>query len=112
MAAHQKLHTLAPFSQERRYFGISRPEEKGNIVYRAAAEEKTEGEAAKLNCEELVIKKGQYTYMTINDYMNNIQKIGKAFNELTALPDIDPEGYCVEWYLNEKDVRCMVRSIP
>jgi predicted transcriptional regulator YdeE len=109
MDAHQKIHTLVSFSKERRYFGISHPGKKGAIVYRAAVEEKTEGEAKKLNLEELVIKNGQYTCLTINDYMNNLQKIGQAFDELTALPDIDPNGYCVEWYLNEKDVRCMFR---
>ena len=28
---------------------------------------------------------------------------------LISQPDIDPNGYCLEWYLNDMDVRCMVR---
>ena len=43
LEAHQTLHALVPYSQNRKYFGISRPE-NGNIVYKAAAEELIEGE--------------------------------------------------------------------
>lgn len=41
--------------------------------------------------------------------MDDIPAIGKAFKELLAIPGIDPEGACVEWYLSNKDVQCMVR---
>ena len=34
--SHQKLHTIVPFSDDRKYFGISRPE-NGVIAYKAAA---------------------------------------------------------------------------
>lgn len=112
--AFHELHSLLPASQERILFGISRPE-NGVIVYRAAAEETTPGEAARLNLETLIIRKGQYISIVINDYRQDIQNIGKAFKILLAKPGIDPEGYCVEWYGepgrtgNDKDVRCMVR---
>jgi len=108
LAAHEKLHSLLPFSKERKYFGISRPE-NGVIVYKAAAEELNEGEAEKLNCDTLVLKKGKYISLTIHDYMKDIPAIGKAFTELLLHPDLDPKGYCVEWYLNDKDVQCMIR---
>ena len=105
--AHKKLHELLP-SMDRRYFGVSRPED-GVIVYRAAAEEKEEGEAEKLNLDTLILKKGKYISKTIKDFMQNIPEIGKTFQDLLKNPDIDPEGYCVEWYYNDKDVKCMVR---
>ncbi|MCW3119052.1 MAG: putative transcription activator [Chitinophagaceae bacterium] len=108
MDAHQKLHELVPFSTARKYFGISRPE-NGVIVYKAATEEINPGEAEKLNCDELVLKRGNYICLTIKDYLNDIQSIGKAFKELLLYPDLDPNGYCVEWYLNNKDVKCMIR---
>ncbi|HZE85516.1 MAG TPA: hypothetical protein VE035_14470 [Puia sp.] len=108
MEAHQKLHSLVPFSTQRKYFGISRPE-NGVIVYKAGAEELTPGEGEKLNCETLVLKKGKYIGKTIHDYMKDIPAIGKTFQEIIASPDIDPEGYCVEWYISDKDVQCMVR---
>jgi hypothetical protein len=108
LEAHQKLHSLVPFTTARKYFGISRPED-GIIVYRAAAEELTPGEAGKFNCDTLVLKKGKYISTTINDYMKDVQSIGRTFKELLSRPDIDPQGYCVEWYFNDKDVKCMVR---
>ena len=109
MEAHEKLQALVPFTKARKYFGLSRPENKGVIVYRAAAEELQEGEAKKLNCEVLVIPKGEYISTTILNYLNDIQSISRAFEKLLHYPDLDPNGYCVEWYLNEKDVQCMIR---
>lgn len=108
MAAHQELHSRVPFSTDRRYFGISRPE-NGIIVYRAAAEEIKSGEAEKYDCDGLTLTKGNYASVTIHDYMNDLSNIGKTFQKILSDPNIDPEGYCVEWYLSQKDVRCMVR---
>ncbi|MEJ7681069.1 MAG: hypothetical protein WKG06_25095 [Segetibacter sp.] len=56
MDAHKKLHELVSFTPDRKYFGISRPE-NGVIVYKAAAEEINQEEAEKLGCETLVLKK-------------------------------------------------------
>ena len=108
MDAHEKLHALVPFSTDRRYFGISRPE-NGVIVYRAAAEEITPGEAKQFNCETLILKKGKYICLTVIDYAKDLQSIERSFEKLLAYPGIDPQGYCVEWYMNGKDVKCMVR---
>ena len=107
--AHEKLHSLIPFSKERRYFGVSRPENNSHIVYRAAAEEMKEGEAEKLNRKTLVLKKGKYISLTVKDYMKDLSSIEQAFKQLLSYPSLDPQGYCVEWYLNEKDVKCMIR---
>lgn len=108
MEAHRKLHVLVPFSANRRYFGISRPE-NGPIVYRAAAEELEPGEAEKMHCDTLVLKKGKYISLLINDYMKDVQSIGNVFRQLLSYPGLDPNGYCVELYLGNKDVKCMVR---
>ena len=85
------------------------PENGQGIVYRAAAEEIKPGEADKYHCDTLVIKKGNYISLTLHDYAKNIQSIGTAFKELLSSPGLDPEGYCVEWYISGKDVQCMVR---
>lgn len=108
MDAHKKLHALIPFSTSRKYFGVSRPE-NGVIVYKAAAEEINPGEAEKLNCDTLVLKKGKYICLAIDDYVKDVQSIDRAFKKLLAHPGLDPQGYCVEWYLTDKDVRCMIR---
>lgn len=107
-ASHQKLHTIVPFSEERKYFGISRPE-NGVIAYKAAAEQLDRQEPEKLNCKSLVLKKGNYISLEVTDYMKDIQSISRAFEILLEHPGLDPQGYCVEWYLDNKDVKCMIR---
>ncbi len=79
----------------------------GEIVYRAAAEQ-LENER-ELNWKSLIIKKGIYSSITVMNYKNAPQKISKTFDELISDSDIDPNGYCVEWYVGEEDVKCMVR---
>ena len=114
--AHATLTKLVPFSRDRNFFGISRPEGSKGIIYRAAAEEVTPGEAQKLGCDTLVLKKGRYISLTINEYTTDTQVIERTFEKLLSYHGIDPQGYCVEWYLpsgtpplEAKDVRCMVR---
>ena len=107
-AAHEKLHSIVSFSTNRKYLGLSRPE-NGVIKYKAAAEEISEGEAEKLNLPTMIVKKGKYISVIINDFTKDIPAIGKTFQELLSHPGIDPQGYCVEWYFSMKDVRCMVR---
>lgn len=107
-AAHEQLHALLQGSGQRRFYGLSRPEGGGGIVYKAAAEELHEGEAEQLGCESFTIKKGQFSMIAIHDYMKHIESIGQAFTELLKDPCIDPQGYCLEWYISDKDVQCMV----
>jgi len=111
LKAHQELESILTCSKQRRYFGISSRNAKGIIIYDAAAEEIYQGEAEELGCEKFMIQSGQYISMMIEDYINDITAIAKAFQLLITYPGIDPEGYCIEWYLNEKDVRCMVRLV-
>jgi hypothetical protein len=106
--AHERLHILVPVDGNRKFFGISRPEH-GVIIYKAAAEELYEGEAAKLGCNSMILASGGYITIQIDDYVQNIQSIGCAFRELLASPGLDPEGYCVEWYLSGKSMKCMIR---
>jgi hypothetical protein len=109
MEAHQKLNALVPMASGRRYFGISRPDRTGVITYKAAAEELLAGEAKQYKCESFTILKGSYSCTTIKDYLRDPQSISKAFSELLKNPELDPNGYCLEWYLDEKDVKCMVK---
>jgi hypothetical protein len=108
LEAHQKLHRQVPQGDNRKYFGVSRPD-RGEIVYRAAAEEIVEGEAERLKLDTLIIKKGNYISTVVQDFMTNLKGIEIAFNQLLEYPNIDPQGYCVEVYLNDKDVQCMIR---
>lgn len=108
LEAHQALHKKISFDANRKYFGLSRPE-NGIIRYKAAAEELEKGEAIKNNFKSMVIREGRYRCVLLKNYQEDIESIGRTFTELIHANDIDPEGYCVEWYQGEHDMYCMVR---
>lgn len=112
LAAFEKLHVHLPFSEERNFYGLSRPEKGEGIVYKAAAEIKSPDEAERFMLETMAIPKGTYIFETVKNFMQDVSLIGTTFNKLLKVSDLDPQGYCVEWYLpNDKDVMCMVRTI-
>lgn len=108
LAAHQQLHAAIAFSAERRYYGISFPAGNGEIVYRAAAEVLDQADLQK-GLELFLLPGGHYTSILISSFINDIPAIGRAFRDLLRDSRIDPQGACVEWYINNEDVRCMVR---
>ncbi len=105
-AAFDELERLAP--APRKLFGISHGSAAG-IVYFAGTDEATD--ALKKAGIPFTLKKGTYRAVDIPGVMHNPMLVGKTFQQLTALPELDPEGCCVEMYLNDTDVRCMVRVI-
>jgi hypothetical protein len=109
LKAHQTLQKLIADKEHRTFYGLSRPDEKGIIQYKATVEEIAQGEAEKLHCEKIVIKKGSYSSAYISDYMNQVNLIGDTFMKLLKHPNLDPEGYCVEEYVGKDDMRCLVR---
>ncbi|WP_309642145.1 hypothetical protein [Flavobacterium sp.] len=106
--AHQQLHDKFPLKDNRRFFGISKPDEHGEIIYKAAAEELEKGETEALGLEPFIIKKGHYNTYYLKDYTQNAGSIQEAFEILLGQDEIDPNGYCVEWYIGTNDVKCMV----
>lgn len=106
--AHESLHRVVPFSEERKYFGISYPKGDGNLVYKAAASELYDGELKHHNLETFIIPKGEYLSITVSNYNQNIPAIGETFQRLIRDPSIDPKGFCLEWYVNNIDCKCMV----
>jgi hypothetical protein len=72
-------------------------------------EQLNEHEAEQLGLESFLIPNGTYIGVEIPDFMNHISEIGKSFRELLSTPDIDANGFCLEMYFGENDVRCMVK---
>ena len=108
--AFEKLHSLFPFSRERRIFGLSRPENNDGIVYRAAAEEMYEGEAEKLQCNRLILPKGKYIALDVIDFRKDLMSIDRAFKQLLQQPNLDTQGYCVEQNASDSEaITCMIR---
>ena len=108
MAAYQKLHSLLPSTKDRKFYGISYPGENGTIIYKAAVEESQPGEAEKYGCDTFTIPKGEYISELLTDWKKDETIIGKTFKKLIAHPKIDKNGFCLEMYLNDKDMRCLV----
>jgi hypothetical protein len=111
MKAHQALHSKLSSGDKRRFFGISRPEENYKIIYKAAAEVLPSDDINALGGETFVIKKGVYISEFIPNFMSNVSQINITFQELLKDPQIDPNGYCLEIYEGETDVRCLVGLI-
>jgi hypothetical protein len=115
--AFNKLHAFLPASPPRNIFGLLRPENGGEIVYRAAAEKFRKGDAREWGCETLTIKSGNYISITVNEFKKDILAVGQAFEELLTLPNLDPNGFCVEVYdhdtegygTDQESVKCMIR---
>ena len=111
LEAHQKLKSRLTGETKRDFYGISRPDKDGEIIYKAAAEERKPGEAEELGLDYCLLKRGTYKVIEIKNFMENIPAIGQSFEKLIADPQIDPSGECVEWYFNDSDVRCMVKLV-
>lgn len=109
LKAHQTLHALVPYSPDRNYYGISYPDRDGSLTYKAAATELKTGELASHNLEEFIIPKGEYRATTILNFQQNMKAFSDVFQLLIKDPKIDPEGFCLEWYINDQDCMCMVK---
>jgi hypothetical protein len=108
MAAHQLLHSLFAFDGKRRFYGISRPEGKDAISYWSAIEKTDDDNVQDERLEEFVIPKGQYSGTDVKNFRSDIPAIDRVFQQLLIHPELDSNGFCLEWYYNMNDVRCMV----
>jgi hypothetical protein len=107
--AWKELFSILPGAAQRKLYGISYGSENGKVIYRAGAEALHAGEADQLKLETFIVKRGEYIGEVLEDWRNNESQIGKIFHELLEDPRIDKkQGYCLEIYFNQKDVRCLV----
>lgn len=111
LAAHQQLHALIGREHPRNYYGLSYPDRNGEIHYFAAATAINMEEIAKYNAIPKTLKAGTYATVFLADFCKDLPQVGNIFQELIALPNIDPEGMCVEYYPNQDDMYCMVRLV-
>ena len=107
---HHRLYKIFPPNPPRKYFGISRPE-NGIIIYKVGSEVFYNEEIDLKLVEPFIIQKGNYISILIKDFRNNLSQIDTAFKQLTSLKNIDPNGYCIEYYFNSNDVSCMIKVV-
>lgn len=108
LEAHQQLHKLFDFDGKRRFFGISHPEGSGKIAYWAAVEKLDGDDQGHHAMDEFVIPAGEYYGKDIPNFRADIPSVGRTFQELLMHPQLEHNGFCLEWYYNMNDVRCMV----
>ncbi len=106
--AFRELSGLIEYDQTRDMYGLSRGSANG-IEYYAGAAETRPGEGKEKGLETMVVPAGNYYAIRIEDYMQNMQAFGPAFQQLLAQPNIDTSSFCVEHYLDMKSVDCLVR---
>ena len=94
---------------DRSYYGIGQMM-NNEVVYIAAAEEKYEGEAEKYNCESYTIEKGEYLIEMIRDWRQKTDSIKDVFNEMMRDTRFDNTQPCIEWYKDDDEMLCLVKS--
>jgi len=94
---------------DRSYYGLSQISD-AEIIYIAAAEEKYEGEAQKYNCEEYTIEKGEYLMELIRDWRKKTDSIKDVFHEMMQDSRFDNTSQCIEWYKDDDEMLCLVKS--
>ena len=109
--AFDKLKQLLPATGNRTFYGISRPDKNGKIIYKAAVATSFAWDGEQYGCEPFTIPKGKYLAETITDWHKNVPAIGQTFNELLADPRLDTNMPCIEKYKGDKDVVCMVKLV-
>ncbi len=104
--AMQALKALLPANERRHFYGLFWPGRDGG-TYKAAASI-LEGESDRSEISTFTIQNGPYNSFYISDYPSQPDAIDRAFDMLRGQHEVDPDGYCLEWYVSEHDVKCMV----
>ena len=109
--AFDKLIKMLPGGFDRSYYGISYMANDGTMIYIAAAFEKEAGEAEKYNCERYTIEKGEYLAITVNEWRSKTDCIKDIFHEIIKDSRIDKTRPAIEWYKDEREMICMVKTM-
>ena len=113
-ATYEQLKALLKEQPNRRYFGISHPDQTGKIQYKAAAEILPDDVFEESDLGLFCIEKGRFIGQYIVNHFQDSNSIGACFQTLLKHPKLDSNGYCLELYKNydDLDVHCLVRLTP
>lgn len=95
---------------DRSYFGIIKSDKEGKTGYYVAAEEKKPGEAQKFNYDTYTIKSGEYLITKIDGWRSKTDSIKDVFQDLFQDSRADKKKPCIEWYKNENEMWCMIKT--
>jgi hypothetical protein len=94
---------------DRDYYGISRCPD-GEIEYYAMTPIEGE-EASQLKGDTFVIEPGVYLAESLSDWRSKTRQINGIFSRLLDDARVDKESPAVEWYKNDKEMVCMIKTI-
>lgn len=104
------LVSVIPGGFSRSYYGISYMDANGAIVYFATALEKEPGEAEQYHCSRFIIETGEYLGVTVNQWRNKTACIKDVFHDIMNDQRADKTKPAVEWYKNDDEMVCMIKT--
>jgi predicted transcriptional regulator YdeE len=110
--AFDSLIAMVPEGLNRSYYGISFMTPKNEVVYIAAVEEKNKGEAEKNRCNRYTIEKGKYIVVRVLGWREKTDRIKDVFDSMMKEKSIDLTKPCIEWYINDDEMLCMIKALP
>lgn len=94
---------------KRAYYGVSWLDESDSVKYYAMAREIFPGEGKRYNYELLTIEKGEYQTEAVQDWLSKTEGIKEVFHGLMANNKPDKSHPCIEWYISDEEMLCMVK---
>jgi hypothetical protein len=67
-------------------------------------------EASQYNLDRYTIERGHYITFTLNDWRKKTDTIKDIFNVLLQNKAADHSKPCIEWYMNDQVMLCMVKK--
>ncbi len=107
--AFAELVKKLPGGFNRSYYGIAYME-NNTPFYFATAIETYDGEAKEYGYENYDIKKGKYITVTVTGWRNKTDTIKDVFAEMMKDNRYDMSSPCIEWYKNENEMLCMLKT--
>jgi len=92
----------------RPYYGIG-DRIDGEIIYIAAAMERTEGEGKQLGLQTFKIQKGKYLAEEIPDWRSKTASIKDVFEKMYKDDRVDRSAPSIEIYENDRLMLCLVK---
>jgi hypothetical protein len=109
--AFDTLVEKVPGGFNRSYYGISTMTKDGKFIYLATALEKNPGEAEQLHYQRYKIENGVYLTETVHNWRKKTDTIKDIFHRMMQDERADKTKPCMEWYKNEDEMICMVKTL-
>jgi hypothetical protein len=107
--AFRELEDLSPEICSLPFYGLTFTEVGGNIIYKAGVDRSLIRLTLKKNCENFIIRKGQYLSETHMDFMDDNSVIQISFSRMFNSVIAQINYPFIEWYRSPREVTCMVR---